>query len=210
MNAFLDSYRYVFNDETIRPLTPADFYAVRFGRALLFRVESEELGGSKTISQGISFGDYPLQVKTARMVGDEEIAKFREFLKTDANPPLPATLLLNARGFISQGEYRLALIETGTALDIAVEEAALRVLISKGQSRPEALAVLEPKPTRKIAKEVLQPSLTWDLLGSSEWQDYDSRFRDLRNAAVHDAVEPGKPEAEKFVAVVSALTQKLA
>lgn len=208
-NAFINSYRYLFHDSRVYPLAPAEFYSVRHGIAPRFKAATVDDAGHGARQMGVTHGDWPLEIRSEPTLSDSEVQRFRELLRQNAQPPIVDLLLLNAQTYIDRGEYRLAVIEAGAALDIAVEDAGFRLLVAQGTGKAEAASQLEQMNTVVIAKSIVQPRLSWDLLGSEEWQEYNSQLRPLRNAVVHDALEPDKNQSQNFLATMTRIVERL-
>ena len=209
LNAFVDSYRYIFRDSQAYPLSPAEFYSVRYGQAPRYMSRTEDESGHGKHQMGITFGDWPLELRANPPYPERDVRRFREFVGQNAQPPLVDILLLNAKGYLSGGEYRLSVIEAGAALDIAVEEVGRRLLVAEGKNRDSVLAELERQNTRTIVEKIVQPYLGWDFVGSEDWKTYDENLRPLRNAVVHDALEPSKEQTQDFVTTMEKIINQL-
>lgn len=207
INAFLDLYRGFFLDLAVRPLQPAEFYEVRFGKAVRHRVEMWDGMGKRKARFGVTFGDYPLTVGVGELIPDEKIIRFRALAASRCELPLSTSLIMNARTLISQGDYRMAVVETGTALDVLIEDIAIRILVSQGSDRGDATRRLEPMSTTAIARAVIEP--VWQILRTAEWAAFRDGFRQMRNSVVHDALQPSKDMASGFVNMVVGLRDKL-
>jgi hypothetical protein len=206
VNAFLDFYRGFFSDPKIRPLDPAEFFDVRFGNTARFRVEGTQPSGKRKLSIGLSFGDYPLTI-IAGNLAEDEVNKFRAAVATGCDLSLPVSLLMNARSYLGRGNHRLAVVEAGTALDVLVEDVAIKILVSKGIARADALKQLEPMSTPKIADMTIQP--VFDIRGTKQWSEYKTRLRQIRNQVVHDAFQPDSALATEFIDMVQGLRDEM-
>jgi hypothetical protein len=206
INAFLEFYRVFFSDPKIRPLDPAEFFEVRFGSAVRYKVEGAQPTGKPKVRIGVTFGDHPLTI-IAGSLAENEVNKFRAALASECELTLPVSLLMNARSYVSRGNHRLAVIEAGTALDVLIEEVAINVLVSKAVARADALKQLEPMSTSRIAESTIQQA--FDILGTKQWGEYQLRLRPIRNAVVHDAFQPDKALATEFVDTVQGLRDEM-
>jgi hypothetical protein len=206
LNAFLDFYRGFFSDPAIRPLDPAEFFEVRFGSAVRFRVESTQPTGKGKFRIGVTFGDYPLTI-SAGSLAENEVNRFRAASASECELSLPVSLLMNARSYLSRGNHRLAVVEAGTALDVLIEDVAIKILVSKAVPRADALKQLEPMNTSRIAESTIQA--VFDIRGTKQWSEYQSRLRQIRNSVVHDAFQPDKALATEFIDMVQGLRDEM-
>lgn len=208
LNAFIDSYRSFFNDTLVYALSPAEFYAVRYGLAPRYLIETRDDTGQGKGAMGVTFGDQPICI-SAVLRPEQDLQRFRESVGRNAQPPLVNILLLNAKAYLSRGQYRLAVIEAGSVLDISAEECAKRLLVREGKATDRALKELERLSTKAIIESIVEPRVPVEFIRSDDWQKYDSQLRPLRNSVVHDAVEPPKQQAEDFLNTTESLIQRL-
>jgi hypothetical protein len=206
VNAFLDFYRGFFSDPAIRPLDPGEFFEVRFGSAVRFKVEGTQPTGKRKFRMGVTFGDYPLTI-IAGSLAEDEVNRFRAALALGCELSLPVSLLMNARSYLSRGNHRLVVVEAGTALDVLIEDVAIKILMSKAIARADALKQLEPMSTSRIAERTIQP--VFDIRGTKQWSEYQPRLRQIRNAVVHDAFQPDRALASEFVDMVQGLRDEM-
>lgn len=203
INAFLDVYGYFFSQATVRPLEPSEFYKVRFGRAVRHTVKTEIEPRKGMLDIQVTFGDYPLTIQTEPLFAENEINRFCTLVRTQCEVPLFNSLILNSQSLIGRGDYRLAVIEAGTSLDVLIEEVAIGILASQGVNRTNATLQLEPMSSSKIANDIIEPC--WHIQGTQSWVDYRAKFRQLRNSVVHDGLQPDKAAASAFAEMVMQL-----
>jgi len=196
INHFLDIYRFIANDDTIRTLSRTELHQIRAGQA--FHLQSNHIvAGHGKFSMGVIFDESdPMMVGGARSLDEGQLATFRTKLIANEKPAIPALLLLNARGYLRSADFRLAIIDMNAALDIVVERKAVELLVSQGRPHEEAEDELEPKSTSSIIKNLLLPHILLEVRPTEAWDEWLSTHRRLRNKVVHDGYIPTQAEAQ--------------
>ena len=198
LNRFVDVYRLISCDTNVVPLTRADFYGTRANQSLHFWANCPSIGklamGSHFGKQGISAAPNPL--------GDELQNKIIDFLKSGEQPQIIDLLLLNAKSYIEKGDYRLAVIELGSALDINVEQVAKRLLNIHKEYDIKNSDSIDKMTTKKIIENIISKTVPTKINDSSEWLAVDNKFRELRNTVIHDAYVPSLVEAEDAMNII--------
>ncbi|MFI5089040.1 MAG: hypothetical protein ACHP7P_03155 [Terriglobales bacterium] len=209
INSFLDCYRFFFQDLTVYPLIPSEFFKLRDRLGVRYKSQVETNAPVRALEMGVTLGGFPLEIGAEPPISPEDKGRFEQFVRTNAEVPLVDSLLLNAQTFAQNGELRLAVVDAGTALDVAVENTGLKLLVSQGIDPAAAAGRLERLSTREIVTTVVQRHSSKDVVGSPEWIVYDSKLRPLRNSVVHDGLIPPRPAADEFITTVAALLKLL-
>ena len=107
-------------------------------------------------------------------------------------------------------EFRLSIIDLGTALDIDVEEITRRVLKSRGKFNAEYDRKLDAKTVIPIVEEILIKNIEEDILNSKQYNEIKHEFiKVLRNPVIHDAYEPTKEQVTNAFKIVKEFRQLL-
>jgi hypothetical protein len=196
INHFLDLYRFIADDDTIRPLSRTELHQVRAGQA--FHLKSHHVAdGHGLMIPMVMFDEAdPISVGGSRTLAEDKLADFRDKLLASKKPLLSHLLLLNARGYIRSGESRLAVIDMNTALDIVVESKAVEVLGAEGTKAEDAQAELETRTTSWIVRNILLPRIPQEYRPEKDWEEWYSSHRTLRNKVIHDGYVPTEEEAK--------------
>jgi len=204
INRFIDIYRYVTKDLEVRPLTWKDFHSVRAGRALHY-LGNEIVKGNGKLIMGVMFTeDFPIVMADDVLLNEEQHSNIIEWLYNDKKPEIVDLLLLNAEAYKMDQEFRLAVVEVGTALDVVVEMAALQAMKGQGFSQID-IEKLERLSTKQIVEEKLRTLIKPDIYKLKVWQDWDKIGRVLRNKVVHDGYEPTIDEVQFCLNTVKSL-----
>jgi hypothetical protein len=203
-NYFLDSYRCLFGDSWVYPLSEGEFYRPRHGKSVQYRAQIRR-GDKGEERIGATFGPSGSRLRGMPNYAADEQGRFRELLLSGTRPALPDLLMLNARRYLDLGEFRVAVMESAAALDVEVEVKAHKQLVKGGMSSGEAQAKLEKVPTKNIVEQILEPAFSQSVVKEPEWAQYVDWFRPLRNKVVHDAFEPSRSESEDCVRLVGDL-----
>lgn len=206
LNRFINVYRFVTLDIEAHPLTRGELSEVRAGQTFHFQINCPQEG---KLIMGADFGEHGV-VPTPEPFGDNEHQHITRMLLDGVEPPIVDLLLLNSRSFLRDGERRLGVIELGAACDIDMEQVTLNMLKARSELTDTVRQTLETYSTRRIALEILQPIINEDLVNSTPYTEWDTKFRPLRNRVVHDAYEPTPEEAEAALNLVESLHNYLA
>ena len=210
LNRFLDAYRYVSKDTRVRCLSQAEFHKVRSRHALHFVTRSRV---KKRVVQkmGVMFDEQdPLCLGKTEEIPLAQIEELTTRLESGQEPLPEWLLLLNAESYIRSGEYKLAVIDMNTALDIVSERQAFHWLTHKGTSKKDSETCLNKMFTMTIVEQILIPAIPESARGSFRWEDWRQQCRPLRNRVVHDGYEPTCDEAEASYEIVSSCCKYIA
>jgi hypothetical protein len=205
LNRFIDIYRYSTSDTEVRPLTKTEYYATRANHPLHFWINCQE---KRKLLMGNSFGEAGVSTLPP-LFGDNIRNTIDEMFKSGEQPPITDLLLLNARTYIENGEFRLAIVELGSALDIRVEQITKSFLEQGNKLTEENKKKLENLPTKQIVEQLLNPVLKENIMESAVWMEIDNKFRKLRNAVIHDAYNPTKLQSSEALQLVQSFFELL-
>ena len=200
LNSFLDTFRVLFNDPKVYPLSPAEFFLVRFGYAPRWNL----LTSDRQMRMGITFGDHPLQVEGISILQTAEVERFKEVL-AKGPPQIVDTLLMDGSTHVARGDFRRAVVDVGSAIDICIEEVSLTLLARCGQLDEKKRDWLERVSPMEMMRKCVAPILGPTILDNPHWKAYEKDARPLRNKCVHDAYEPSNVEALSALSLGRAL-----
>jgi hypothetical protein len=83
------------------------------------------------------------------------------------------------------------------------------LLKQRGELTDENIRKLELRTTKQIIKDILQPIIDQDIIGSEEWIAITGEFNDLRNKVIHDAYEPTQKEVIDAMVIVKSFNKLL-
>lgn len=200
INHFLDLYRFIADDDAIRPLSRTELHQVRARQP--FHLESYHVAdGHGSLRRGVMFDEAdPMSVGGPAILGDDKLAVFRAKLLASEKPLMPHVFLLNARSYIRSGESRFAVIDMNAAFDIVVEQKAAEALVAEGTEAKDAQAKLELKSTISIVRDILLPRIPEQYRPKKDWEEWYSSHRVLRNKVIHDGYVPTGDEAKNSLA----------
>ena len=204
LNRFIDIYRFLTLDTEVHPLTIAEFHATRTGQSLHYWINCNEEG---KLIMGSAFGEPGIST-IPKPFGAEIDTRIRDMFEAGAQPPIVELLILNAKSYLEKGEYRLAVIDLGTALDVNVEQVTIDLLKQRGELTDQKVKELERLTTKLTIENILKHVIEQDITKSKEWILVDNKFRTLRNKVIHDAYEPTQKEVIEAMEIVRSF-QKL-
>jgi len=120
--------------------------------------------------------------------------------------------MVSAYAALSRGQTRQALIDGSAALDITTAQLTISLLERGGMSTDEAEAKVEGLATKQLVLRLLSAKLGAPLTESTQWSAWDTKVRQLRNAAVHTGTAPplrATADALRSIANLIDLLQKL-
>lgn len=206
-NYFISVYREVTHD----------FYIKTFSKDAIYRAtinwfyENEFLGGTEHGHFGKGMTLEPIGLLPATNL------QFRQRLKVYSLTPLYAELAMNARDYLDLENYRMAVIESRTCIEVVIDQLLQAHFIEQGtsveivkrllnvrrrdvQTIEDALekAWINNKLTKGL-KHVLGKSLDEDVELWEKWQ----RAKSNRERAVHKAVDVTQADAKDAVDTLS-------
>lgn len=207
LNRFLDVYRYIASDKTVRPLSRSEFHQVRGGQSLHIREDRQE-GDMGTTSFGTMFDDSePISMGSVQIIEETKVSELESRLLAGQIPTVSNLLLLNAEGSKTRGENRIAVIDGHAAFDILTESKAIEIIVRTGKTREEAEQMLEFANTLAIWRNHLVPVIDRDILQRTPYQSWDEKWRQLRNRVVHDGHTPSDKEVDEFLSDMNELSK---
>jgi hypothetical protein len=207
LNHFIEVYRFITLDTEVRTLANKEYQRVRAGQALHYWISSPEEG---KLLMGVQIAEPGITAPPLGFFGSEVEKPISEILLAGKRPSIVALLLLNAKSFLEEGEFRLSITELGSALDIDVEQTTRNILKSHGELTEKMERKLEELSTTKIVGQVLGNIVKQDILNSPEWSQIYNKFRPLRNSVIHDAYEPTQAESAAALQIVQSFHELLA
>lgn len=195
-----------------------DFYIKTFSKDEIYRATINWFDGSEFLggAEHMSFG----KGMTLEPVGllPETDQKFRQRLKIYGPLSLYAELAMNARDYLDLGNYRMAVIESRTCIEILVDQLLLDDFAHKGKTIEDAKKLLEVSKRaacatledvleiasinvklKKGLKEVIGKSLAEDNALWGKWL----KAKNNRERAVHKAVDVREGEAKDALDTLS-------
>jgi hypothetical protein len=207
LNHFIEVYRVVTSDTDARTLANTEYQRVRAGQALHYCINSP---GERKCLMGVQIAEPGITAPLPEFLGSEVEKPVKEILIAGRRPSIVALLLLNAQSFLEEGQFRLSVIELGSALDVNVEQTTRNLLKSRGELTEEMSKKLEKLTTAPIVEQILSSIVKQDILNSPEWSQIHNKFRPLRNSVIHDAYEPTQAESADALQIVQSFHELLA
>jgi len=195
-----------------------DFYIKTFSKDEIYRATINWFDGGEFLggAEHVSFG----KGMTLEPVGllPETDQKFRQRLKVYGPLSLYAELAMNARDYLGLGNYRMAVIESRTCIEILVDQLLLDDFAHKGKTIEDAKKLLEVGKRaacatledvleiasinvklKKGLKEVVGKSLAEDNALWGKWL----KAKNNREKAAHKAVDVLEADAKDAIDTLS-------
>lgn len=204
---FITVYREVTHSFYIKPFSRDDI----FRATINWFHESEFLGGTEHAQFGKGMTLEPVGLLPATDL------QFRQRLKVYSPPSLYAELAMNARDYLDLGDYRMAIIESRTCVEVVIDQLLWANFTKQGtsvetvkrllnvrrrdvQSIEDALekAWINNKLTKGL-KYVLGKGLDEDIALWEKWL----KAKHNRERAVHKGVEVSEADAKETVDTLS-------
>ena len=135
INYFIAIYREITNSFYIRTLSRDDVSKAQIG----WYEDNEPLCGSLAIGYGKK------GISIEPIIAPESEAVIRERLNISLSPSLVAELVLNARDYLELDNYRMALIEARTCVEVLIDRLLIGYFLHKELSIDEIKDILEVK-----------------------------------------------------------------
>ena len=209
--------------EVYRQVTD-QFHTRRVSREEIFRADiqwyqnGEPLGGTYygAFGHGMSLGP--------RGFDDQAMERLRSLLNSTRPIPVAIALFQDAKDRLDRSEYRLAVIDARTALEVFVDEVLLGYFSAPGTSLEEACRVLDVE-SRKVQtlEDALQHSLINRKLGHALkqvlnldlhdgdpqlWQRW-LRAKEIRERGAHRGQEVGRIEAIEAINTMGEIMESI-
>jgi hypothetical protein len=140
-------------------------------------------------------------------VTKEELAASLRLAGQRTSPPLEWILIRDAQYLVRTHEYRRAIIDAGTAAELAITRMIDRKLTTQGQTRAQIESLLARRAHRTLGGRM-------NLLGRLNAGGLPPRFYNIvvaqRNAAAHEGAQFRRIEAERAVLKTRQVVEKAA
>jgi hypothetical protein len=204
VNRLIEVYRHVTNQFQIRRIPSEEI----FKADIQWYQNDEPLGGTWYMGFGHGMTLEPQGIDAQAM------ESLRSWLSSTKSVPVAIELFQDARDRLDRAEYRLAIIDARTALEVFVDEVLLGYFSASGTLLEEACQVLDVEPRKvKTFEDALQRSLINRKVGHALkealnldlhdgnlqlWQRW-SRAKELRERGAHRGEEVDRAEALEAV-----------
>lgn len=210
--AIIDYFIKVYRDVTHA------FYVRTFPRDEIFRATINWFYGSECLG-GVEQGRFGKGITSEpKRLLPETDQKFRQRLKAFSLPSLYAELAMNARDYLDLGNYRMAVIETRTCVEVIIDQLLLEDFVHKGKTVEDAKELLgvskrtacasledvldEAKINAKLKKGLKQ------MIGKSLAEDNNLwgkwlKAKHNREKAVHKAEDVSETDAKDAIDTLS-------
>jgi hypothetical protein len=180
INHFTDHYRVIANRPYIEHVTVSTIQ--EFHLTTVFedgQLQHQEFGGSSGPLNG--FGG---------AISDDLDKKLRESVSKIDPPSIYQTMDLNIRNYFDLEDWRLAIIETAVIFEAWLAKYVRDKFTDQGVSSVDIDAKFIgtrglPKSVTAIAKELVLDATGFDFSTSTEYVEWTTKVRDLRNDLVH-------------------------
>ena len=202
INRLIEVYRYMTGDYYVERLTKEDINVVRKHGEMEIYLNNEK------ITQPWEM--YPKLVPFIEVKNGDVHRKLKEFLVKDIQIPIVDHLLLNAKDFLQKENYKMAIIESVTALEPTVEDFVKNKLSSMKISNNKIDGFMEKVTLSPRVGVMLKLFVDPNQFKHTIIDEISSTIK-IRNKIVHEErIRVDKGEAEKAVKNIENLINFLA
>lgn len=194
MNRLFSVCRGVRGDHYIR-ITSNDIFSYKISYIDPDGKQKNDMVSAPFGSNTISFGG-------ASDPTNEQLVKIRKILSTNAHLPLFQELILDAWDYHFYGNYRAAVIETGTAFEVFIQNFIWKEYLQRGKTEEEIEKILEAG-LMNLLRNHIKNITGHDFASTQEFSNWETNAYKIRNETVHKGKKISENESTKAITMVS-------
>jgi hypothetical protein len=167
-----------------------------------FNVYYFDTYGNPRPEVSVPFGTNTIAMGGASNPTNEELTNMRQFLSSDFHLPLFQEVILDAWDYHYYGNYRAAVVESGTAFEVFIHDFIWNAYLKKGKSEDIIKKILEAGLMNLLRDHIIK--LTGDdFCSTQEYSNWQHDAYDIRNDTVHRGKKISENESFKAIQAVS-------
>jgi len=156
----------------------------------------------KKESVSVPFGNSILATGGASETTNERLTKIREILSTNSQLPLFQELLLDAWDYHFYRNYRTAVLESGTAFEVFIDNFIREKYLRLGKTEEEVKNILE-SGLKNLLYIHLKKVTGHDFCATQQYAEWEKYAYDIRNETVHKGTVVSDVDSDRAITTVS-------
>jgi|GEM_PF-2528689 len=141
-------------------------------------------GNQRKDSVSVPIANSMVAMAAASEPTNEQLRRIREILSTNAQLPLFQELIFDAWDYHFYGNYRIAVIEVGTAFEVFIDDFIWKQYIQRGKSEADIENILETG-LKNLLCDHIKILTGHDFCSTQEYNNWEKNAYDIRNDTVH-------------------------